>query len=102
MKIGCLYRMTQEAKQEVEEQVAKHNWLHRDLYVYCPSTEKKGHVNLFYEPIDSLVVPLEIYDHTENGKPLKGKTSRRLKVLFVNGRIGTLFVDITEWEEVNL
>ena len=51
-------------------------------------------------PMDTVVFVLELHQTSLEGKPLKGTTSRRLKVLLPDGKSATMFADTTEWEEV--
>ena len=101
MNVGALYRMTDSAKEEINKQAERNKWTHRHLYVYTLSPEKNGKPSLFFEPIDSLIVPLEVHSLNEDGRVLKGDNSRRLKVLFPSGKTGTMFIDVREWEEVS-
>lgn len=97
MRVGGLYRLTKQAVEEIE----KKRWENRVLYVYFPSCGIDNQKLITFRSVDTVILPLEITKLTPDGKSPKSETSRRLKVLLPNGLIGILYVDTTEWEEVN-
>ena len=100
MIAGNLYRLTDRAK----ERIAKNNTRYGlnginhldgiDLFVSEVTLERKVY------PSDTLVVPLEVHAVTVDGKRLAGDSSRRLVALLSTGDMGTMWVDINDWEEV--
>ena len=98
MIAGNLYRLTDRAK----ERIAKNNTRyglnginHLDgIDLFVPEQPRKIY------PTDTLVVPLEVHAVTVDGERLAGDTSRRLVALLSTGDMGTMWVDINDWEEV--
>jgi len=82
MIVGNLYRLTDRAK----ERIAKNNLRYN----------MRNHSDGMY----MLVVPLEVHTVTVDGKRLAGDSSRRLVALLSTGDMGTMWVDINDWEEV--
>ena len=98
MIVGNLYRLTDRAKERIEWNNTRYgfNGINRrdgiDLFV----SEQPRKVY----PSDTLVVPLEVHTVTVDGKRLAGDSSRRLVALLSTGDMGTMWVDINDWEEV--
>lgn len=95
MQLGKMYRFTERAKQACIRYAIKNRW---PLTFSSEVSLAKGRVRAQY-PLDSCIVVLESHETTTSGKLLSGKTSRRLKVLLPDGKIGTMYVDTTEWEQ---
>jgi hypothetical protein len=94
MEIGKLYRLNSKQKEKLLKL--------QELYVrYATTVGINVCTNNQHEifPIDTLIVPLEIYSVTENGTPLSGKNSKRLKVLLSTGDVGIIYLSTDEWEE---
>jgi len=96
MKVGSLYRMTEATKAAYIERT---KLISKSPALLVRKDDRGG--NISYEKYDheALIVPLEAHESTIAGTPLKGKDSRRLKVLMTDGVIGELYVFVDEWEE---
>ena len=103
MNVGNLYRLTERAKTSLMKTHLRYNIVGGGIDLYCnhpDETTKKIEMHRRVYPIDTLVVPLEVHRTTFTGKPLAGDNSRRIIVLLSTGDMGTMYVDINDWEEV--
>lgn len=97
MRVGGLYKLTVPAKKSLikkterfSTQIGISTWFFEEAV--------KNQYRMY--PMDTVVFVLELHQTSLEGKPLKGTTSRRLKVLLPDGKSATMFADTTEWEEV--
>lgn len=97
MMVGKLYCMTATAKETLIKR--RTHQVERGYFVYYPEFFKdKLHWKVF--PLDSSIVVLEMsYTHS-NGNRLRGKNSCRVKALLEDSSVGEIYLDITEWEQV--
>ena len=96
MIVGNLYRLTDRAKERIAKNNLRYNMRnHSDgIDLFVSGVERKVY------PMYTLVVPLEVHTVTVDGKRLAGDSSRRLVALLSTGDMGTMWVDINDWEEV--
>ena len=96
MIAGNLYRLTDRAKEKIAKNNLRYNMRnHSDgIDLFVSGVERKVY------SMDTLVVPLEVHTVTVDGKRLSGDSSRRIIVLLSTGDMGTMYVDINDWEEV--
>lgn len=93
MKIGELYQLNEFSKSDYEKKL-RGITSSFGLKVYFENP-----VSTEIYPLDSFIVPIEIL----KGKQcdyLIGVSSCKVKALFLDGKIGTIFVDSREWEQV--
>ena len=100
MIVGKLYRLTERAKASMLKIQARYKYGRVGLDLYSEGIATIGKVTRTTFPIETLVVPLELHRTTITGKPLSGDSSRRIIVLLSTGDMGTMYVDINDWEEV--
>jgi hypothetical protein len=94
MEVGKLYSLTAREKEKLKKQ-ERYYVTRVGINLYTGNL--RTHHEVF--PVDTLIVPLEIYSVSVNGTPLKGENSRRLKVLLSTGDVGTMYLSTDEWEE---
>ena len=100
MKIGTLYRLTDRAKENLKKTQEKFRFSRLGISIYPKSDNPKTqltHQTTYSE--ETVILPLEVYTTSVQGKPLSGDDSRRIVVLLPDGIIGMMYLSLSEWEE---
>jgi hypothetical protein len=98
MNIGKIYTLNDNTKDLIKKQSTKTQQACISGLFYVKNENGFCRTHSPYS-VDILIVPLEVFNTSYTGIYLKSNV-RRVKALFPDGRIGMLFVDLNEWEQV--
>lgn len=101
MNVGDLYCLTEFAKANNIKRANQWPGTVPGLHIRFEHADDNNNHRYETYSLDTMIVPLEVSRTTIDNKSLRGVNSRRLKVLLVDGRIGIIYVDLTEWEPVH-